>query len=219
MTEDPELVTVGDTTEGRKTEKAGKSLLRELVETVLLALVIFLLVRTFVQSFRVQGTSMEPTLHTNQFLLVSKVAYFHFDTNAPLRLLTGNNAIPPAVVYPFGKPAPGDIVVFEYPLDPSRDFIKRVIAVEGQRVEIKGGYVYVDGKPLHEPYIASRPAYTMPEIVVPAGTVFVLGDNRNSSSDSHQWGVLPLENIIGKAWLSYWPPSSWGFVATGAAGP
>ncbi len=193
--------------------------IKEGLETLILALLMFLLVRGVVQSFRVEGSSMEPTLHTNQFLLVNKVAYFHFDTNAPLRLLTGNATLPPNIVYPFGKPAPGDVVVFEYPLDPSRDYIKRVIAVEGQRVEVKNGYVYVDGQPLHEPYIFGRPSYTMPELVVPPGTVFVLGDNRNSSSDSHQWGVLPIENIIGKAWISYWPPSTWGLVPSGMAQP
>lgn len=202
-----------------KAPKAARSVLREVLETLLLALLMFLVVRGFVQSFRVEGSSMEPTLHTNQFLLVSKVAYFHFDANALARLLSGDANLPPNVIYPFGKPAPGDIVVFEYPLDPSRDYIKRVVAVEGQRVAVKNGYVYVDGQPLEEPYVASRPNYTMAELVVPPGTVFVLGDNRNSSSDSHQWGVLPLENIIGKAWLSYWPPSSWGLVPSGMAQP
>jgi signal peptidase I len=214
MAEDPETAVVNG-----RTGRDASGAIREVVQTLLLALVMFLIARGLVQSFRVEGTSMEPTLHTNQFLLVNKVAYLHFDINAPARLFTGNRSLPPKVVYPFGKPAPGDIVVFEYPLDPSRDYIKRIIAVEGQRVAVRNGTVYVDGQPLHEPYIASRPAYTMPELLVPQGTVFVLGDNRNTSSDSHQWGVLPVENIIGKAWLSYWPPSAWGVVPSGMAQP
>ena len=131
---------------------------------------------------------MEPTLRTNQYLLVNKVTYM------------------------VGEPKRGDVVVLKFPQDPRRDFIKRVIALPGEEVEVRGGTVFVDGKGLTEPYILSRPAYSYPKKKVPAGSYFVLGDNRNNSHDSHVWDWLPKEYIIGKAWVSYWPMDTWGTV-------
>ena len=166
--------------------KAG---LRDVLETALLTLVIFLAVRLAVQNFRVEGASMEPTLHTNQYLLVNKVSYL------------------------VGQPRRGDIVVLRFPLDPRRDFIKRIVGLPGEQVEVKGGSVYVNGQALVEPYILQRPAYTYPPTTLPPREYFVLGDNRNNSDDSHVWQGLPRGDIIGKAWVSYWPPSTWGVVS------
>ena len=165
-----------------------KAALRDILETALLTLVIFLAVRFGVQTFRVEGFSMEPTLHTNQYLLVNKVSYM------------------------VGEPKRGDVVVLRFPQDPRRDFIKRVIALPGEEVEVRGGVVYVDGKALTEPYILSRPAYQYTKKRVPPGSYFVLGDNRNNSHDSHVWDWCPKEYIIGKAWVSYWPMETWGVV-------
>jgi signal peptidase I len=166
--------------------KAG---IRDVLETALLTLVIFLAVRLAVQNFRVEGSSMEPTLHTNQYLLVNKVGYL------------------------VGQPHRGDIVVLRFPLDPRRDFIKRIVGLPGEQVEVKGGSVYVNGQALVEPYLLQRPAYTYPPTTLPSRQYFVLGDNRNNSDDSHVWNGLPRGDIIGKAWVSYWPPSTWGIVS------
>jgi len=145
-------------------------------------------VRFGVQTFRVEGFSMEPTLRTNQYLLVNKVSYM------------------------VGEPKRGDVVVLRFPLDPRRDFIKRVVALPGEDVEVRGGLVYINGHALTEPYILSKPAYSYPRKKVPPSSYFVLGDNRNNSHDSHVWDWAPKEYIIGKAWVSYWPMETWGTV-------
>ncbi|MFH1486281.1 MAG: signal peptidase I [Chloroflexota bacterium] len=187
-----------------------KSALREVLETVLLALVIFVLMRAVVQNFKVEGSSMEPNLHNEQYLLVNKVEYFaiemeHVTTILPIVQWEG-----PPLIYVFHPPQRGDVVVFRFPKEPSRDFIKRVIATPGERVEIESGKVYIDGMLLNEDFIAEGPHYTLKEQTVPTDHYFVLGDNRNNSSDSHVWGMVPRENIVGKAWLSYWPINRWG---------
>lgn len=164
------------------------ALFREALETITLTFLIFLLIRGVMQNFRIEGYSMEPTLHAGQYLIVNKI------------------------LYRLHPPERGDIIVFEYPKAPDRDFIKRVIGLPGEEVEIRNGKVYVNGIPLEENYISREPAYTYAKHTVGPDEVFVLGDNRNSSSDSHTWGMLPLKNIIGKAWVSYWPPKEWGLI-------
>lgn len=195
-----------------------KSSFGEIVETIILAAVIFFLVRSAVQTFRVEGRSMEPTLYTGQRLLVNKAAYWSFDANAILRYVPGHSAetAEPNHVYPLGEPKRGDVIVFRYPRDPNRDFIKRVIAEPGDTIAIREGTVYLNGQAVEEPYVKTAPRYDVPEQTVPPGQYFVLGDNRNSSSDSHVWGMVPRENIIGQALLCYWPPQQWGFLASTA---
>lgn len=191
-----------------------KAAFGEVVETIVLTAIIFLLVRSAVQNFKVEGRSMEPTLHTGQYLLINKTAYLSLDANAVVNSLLGRSdeVTTSNPVFPFGPPDRGDIIVFRYPVDPNRDFIKRVIGLPGERVEIMQGQVYINGQPLHEPYVKAAPLYDFPEQVVPANQYFVLGDNRNSSSDSHVWGMVPIENIIGRALLCYWPPQEWGML-------
>lgn len=167
--------------------------LREVLATLLLALLIFLGVQATLESREVEGLSMEPTLYTEQRVLVIKASYW------------------------FGDPQRGDVIIFHSPQDPSRTLIKRVIALPGEEVEIKDGQVYItdindDTFSLDEPYIKEEPNYTYGPRVVPEDEYFVLGDNRNHSTDSRSWGMLPRENIIGKAWLCYWPPSDWHFI-------
>jgi signal peptidase I len=175
-------------TEEQPTAQA-RSALREIVETVLFTLLIYVLVRTFLfENYRVVGRSMEPTLENDQFLVVSKLDYRLHD------------------------PRRGDIIVFRDPRADDRKLIKRVIGLPGEVVEITNGYVSIDGYPLDEPYIKSPGRYTEAAIAVPEGQYFVLGDNRNNSSDSHTWGTLAKTKIVGKAWLSYWPPSMWGLI-------
>lgn len=205
-------------------EKPARSSMRplliEILQTVLLTLIIFAGVRSVVQNFKVDGASMEPTLHTGQYLLINKVAYLRLE-GASLQLAERAGVAPqgPAGYYPFGGPERGDIVVFRYPGSPDRDFIKRVIALPGDTVQIERGRVYVNGVMQREDYIRALPTYSMPSQVVPDDNYFVLGDNRPNSSDSHIWGFVPQANMIGKAWVSYWPPNEWGVLANrGLAG-
>ncbi|MBN1956058.1 MAG: signal peptidase I [Anaerolineae bacterium] len=166
----------------------GQSPLRDLIETLVLTLVIFLIVNTLTGRFQVQGSSMEPALHNNQYLIVSKLSY---------RL---------------GEPQRGDIVVFRPPNGSGEDYVKRVIGLPGELVEVRGGDIWIDGYRLEEPYIEAPMPYTG-SWQLGAGEYFVLGDNRANSSDSHNWGVLLEDHFIGRAWISYWPPEHWGGVA------
>jgi signal peptidase I len=164
------------------------SVLRELIETLALTLIIFLLIRFAVQNFRIEGYSMEPNFHDGQFLIVNKLVY---------------------LLHP---PERGDVIVFIPPTNTSRDFIKRVIGLPGDRIEITNGRVYVNGALLDEPYPLNPGTYSAGPVTVPPGEYFVLGDNRNNSSDSHSWGSVPAKDIIGKAWVSYWPPQLMGLI-------
>jgi signal peptidase I len=135
------------------------------------------------QSFLVEGSSMYPTLNDRERLFVNKL------------------------VYRFREPRRGEIVVFRYPANPRKNFIKRVIGIPGDTVSIRGGQVFVNGVPLDEPYI-NEPMYgTYSGVVVPEDTVFVLGDNRNNSQDSRDRsvGFVPYMNIVGEAFVRYWP--------------
>ena len=195
----------------------GKSVLREMTETIVLTLLIFFAVRAVVQNFKVEGDSMLPSLHSEQYLLVNKGLYYRYDANFFNHIFDRN--APADMRYLFHGPQRGDIIVFEAPNEP-KDFIKRVIAVEGETVEVKpdmdpngdinrdcgGCGVYVNGVKLNEPYIRQTPDYTMEPTVIPPGHIFVLGDNRRNSSDSHVWGPLDINRIIGTAFVSYWGP-------------
>ncbi len=165
------------------------SVLRELAETILFTLLIYVLVRTFLlENYKVVGRSMEPTLEDKQYLVISKLSY---------RL---------------HEPQRGDIVVFRDPRDASRKLIKRVIGLPGEVVEIKGGNVFVNDQLLDEPYSETTIRYSQVPFPIPEGHYFVLGDNRNNSSDSHNWGTLPRQNIVGNAWFTWWPPRLWGTI-------
>ena len=188
-----------------------RSALRDVFETLILTVIIFLLVRSVVQNFKVEGQSMEPSLHNGQYLLINKAVYWRIGENVASRLFP--KAVPDGdAVYVFRGPQRGDIIVFRYPKDLSRDFIKRVIALPGDTVEIKEGHVYVNNSQLDEGYLTDQPHYSEAAQKIPPAQYFVLGDNRNASSDSHVWGLVPEENIIGKAWVTYWPVDQLGIV-------
>ncbi|MDO8567104.1 MAG: signal peptidase I [Dehalococcoidales bacterium] len=165
-----------------------KVFFREIVITLALALIIFFAVQSTVQTFVVVYSSMEPNFQEGQRLLVNKVGYF------------------------FGAPSRGDVIIFKAPGNRKGDFIKRVIGLPGDTVEVKSGGVYINGKRLSEPYIKDPPAYTLAPQKIPADNYFVLGDNRNNSDDSHAGFLVTRDSIIGKAWLSTWPPAKWGLV-------
>lgn len=196
-----------------------RGVVKELLETAIFILLVFFIVRGMVQNFKIEGSSMEPNLHSGQYILVNKLIYFHFDINAPLRLLPGNQDLEPRVVYPFRPPQRGDVVVFEYPRDIQKDYIKRVIGLPGDTILVRDGKVFVNDRELDEPYLQGTPTYCNGgsacgngPIVVPEGTIFVMGDNRTNSSDSREWNALPLDRVIGQAWVLYYPVSDWGVV-------
>lgn len=184
----------------------------ESVEVLLLALVMFAFVRSMGQNFVVDGGSMEPTFHNGEMLIVNKIVYRSFDVSW---LPWSDNSD----WRPFGSPEPGDVVVFQFPQNPSRDFIKRVIAVAGQTVEVRGGNLFVDGVLHPEPFLSQPPAYDYGPATVPPGQYFVLGDNRNNSYDSHAWGMLDHAFMIGRAEFRYWPPDRAGRVGNDDPSP
>lgn len=156
----------------------------DIIETLALAALLFLGINAISARVRVDGFSMLPTLEDGEFVLVSKINY------------------------QLGNVERGDIIVFHFPIDPEQELIKRVIGLPGDVVSVQNGAVAVNGQSLEETYIAAAPAYSG-EWVVPDGHLFVLGDNRNDSSDSHSWGYLPFDKVVGKAVIIYWPPPFW----------
>jgi signal peptidase I len=163
---------------------------------------------------------MEPNLDSGQMLLVNRQMYFHFDANDVLNILPFVDREGENIVYPLHPPQRGDIVVFEPPIGrTSKPYIKRVVGLPGETVALRDGGVYVDGELLQEPYIPGT-ATSWPngdpsrQVVVPPGHLFVLGDNRNNSTDSRSFGPISSESLIGRAWISYWPSDLAGILGT-----
>ena len=199
----------------REMKRVGRATI-ELAQTLLLAILIFLAVRAMAQNFRVEGASMEPGLHNGQYLLVNKAVYFQLNLGTLDKYLPFIDAASGEKRYVFHGPERGEVIVFEYPEDRSRDFIKRVIGVPGDTVRIADGKVYVkeagatEFVQISDDYI-NGDVTNCPRsngcdgILVPDGNYFVMGDNRGNSSDSRQWGFVPADHIIGRAMFTYWP--------------
>lgn len=174
------------------------SLIRDLLEAVVLAAVLFVALRIVIQNTVVDGPSMEPNFVDGQWVLVNKLSYRK------------------------AAPGRGDVIVFMAPDGSGKEFIKRVIALPGESVALRGGTVSVDGRPIDEPWLPRLDATSYGPYTVPPDTVFVLGDNRGRSNDSRSWdgrrgGALETSAIVGRVWLSVWPPDRWGAVS--AEGP
>lgn len=165
-------------------------LAREIIETLALTLIIFLVIHFTVQNYMVEGTSMRPSLNNNQFVLVNKLAYL------------------------FHAPERGDVIVFHWPTDTTKDLIKRVIGLPGDTIVTTIDTVQVNGVVLKEPYISAQVNPGGKTWVVPTNDYFVLGDNRPVSDDSRDWGYVPRSYIIGKAVLVYWPVNNWQIINT-----
>jgi signal peptidase I len=161
--------------------------LLDVLETLVLSVVLFVGINAVSARIRVDGESMVPTLTSGEYVIVSRLSYR------------------------IGTPQRGDIIVFHFPRDPKEEYIKRVIGLPGDEVQVMNGQVYINGQPLNESYLDVKMNYTG-TWRVPAGQLFVLGDNRNNSSDSHDWGTVPMDYVVGKAILVYWPPLDWGLV-------
>jgi signal peptidase I len=185
------------------------SLIREIVEAILLAIVVFVVIQTSIQNFRVEGSSMQPTLEGGQYLLVNKLVYLKLDQERLSRIIPFWKVDKSHRSFAVHPPQSGEVIVFHYPGDTSRDFVKRVVGVPGDRVEIRRGTVYVNGMPLDEPYITVPGTSDMNQLLLKEKEYFVLGDNRRGSNDSRSWGPVPEELILGKVWIVYWPLANW----------
>jgi len=193
------------------------SLLKEFTEALIMALIVFLLLQVSVQNFRVEGSSMSPTIKPGEYVTVNKLGYIKVDMARFSRLIPFWDASDKGEVLPFqpGGPDRGDVVVFRFPQDPSRNFVKRIIGLPGEQISIIHGATYIDGQLLDETYLKVKPRDENLEFE-PLGEdeYFVMGDNRPYSNDSRHWGenfAVPLDNIIGGKWLNYELPFDLGF--------
>jgi len=157
--------------------------LREIGIVIAIAIAIFVLLRVSLQGYTVRYSCMLPNIENGEWIMVSKAAYW------------------------FAEPERGEVVVFEPPTSSQFPYIKRIIALPGETVEVKDDQVFINGVPLEEDYVMEPPHYTMPAKTIPDNDYFVLGDNRNNSNDSHTGWTVPRENMIGEAWFVYWPPN------------
>lgn len=173
----------------------------KLLRDIVLIIAVFILLGVFVaQPVVVEGTSMLPQLHDGERLLVNKLVYYKFKSVS------------------WGHIERGDIVVFWFPNDPDKSYVKRVIGLPGETVEVRGGKVFINGTPLEEAYLDTEHNQTMPNIqpkLVDKHYFFVMGDNRDNSSDSRYWGLVPEKYVYGKAFFRYWKPSNIGFINHG----
>jgi signal peptidase I len=167
-----------------------KTFLREFLIEIILIVVLVTAWFTIIRTYEVFQTSMEPNFHEGERVIVFKAAYWGW----------------------VGQPQRGDVIVLKAPTDSREDFIKRIIALPGDTLEIVRGTVYINGEKISEPYVKNSFTYSYPKTTIPDGEYFVLGDNRDVSNDSHRWGPLPRANIIGKVFVIYWPPGNWGLV-------
>jgi signal peptidase I len=191
----------------------GRSFVREIIETLILTLVIFFAVRAMVLNYRVEGLSMAPSLQHGQYLLVNRAVYASLDGDLvrevwPDAPVTGDR------FYLFEPPQRGDIVVLWPPSSSDRPYIKRIIGLPGETVAVRDGVVTINGVPLDESYISMPAAYIMAPRKIGPNEYFVLGDNRNNSSDSHLFGTVPADHVVGRAWLTYWPAAQIGPLPT-----
>jgi len=169
-------------------------IVREILITLVISLVIYLALQVSIKSFKVFNISMLPTIQPGDHIILNKLAYL------------------------FGPPQRGDVIIFYSPRH-NEDLIKRVIAIPGDRVEVKKGKVFINDIALIETYILEQPRYTVFEKIIPPDSYFVLGDDRNNSDDSHGGWTVPGTNIIGKPWLLYWPPDRWRVIKSYSSYP
>ena len=191
--------------------------LKDFTEALILAVFIFLILQSSVQNFKVEGSSMVPSINPEEYVTINKLKYIKIDMARFSRLIPFWDASHTGEVFPFrpGGPQRGEIVVFRYPQDPSRNFVKRIIGLPGEKVSIINGVTHIDGDRLREPYLRVRPRNENAEYLrLGKDEYFVMGDNRPYSNDSRHWDenfAVPLENITGSKWLNYNLPVDLGF--------
>ena len=183
-----------------------KDFFNDLLETIAFTLLFFLVIQGSIRNYRVELSSMESTLYPKDRLIVNKLVYFRLDAARLDNILMPDNLFSSEEnFFFFHEPERGEIIVFKSPEQPDRDFVKRVVALPGETVALNDGTVFIDGIELEESYTVNKDTSNMRPILVPSNSYFVLGDNRNYSSDSRYWGAIHIKNIIGKVSLRYWP--------------
>jgi signal peptidase I len=165
------------------------NMLRDLIETMVLVAIAFLVVNALIGRFRIEQVSMQPNLHEGEYVIVDKVSYA------------------------FRHPERGEIVVLKNPNPGDADLIKRIIGLPGETIEVRSEAVYINGQPLTEPYVLQPMGTLYPPTTLQAGQYFVMGDHRGNSSDSRTFGARPANDIVGRAWIIYWPPTDWQVLA------
>ncbi|MFQ5872942.1 MAG: signal peptidase I [Dehalococcoidia bacterium] len=189
-----------------------KQTFSDVVKTLVLAAALFFVVQALLQNFEVFGASMEPSVQSGEHILVNKAAYLSLDLDRVSKFIPFYD--PEKELQLFGEPERGDVVVFKSPNPPPKRLIKRIVGLPGDTIEIRAGALYINGQRIEEPYTTGAADDSLSPRVVPEDHYFLLGDNRNQSNDSRNPEIGPVHrsNIVGKAWLSYWPLGDFGFV-------
>jgi len=182
---------------------------REIIEAVVLAAVVFMLLQVTVRNFKVDGSSMDPTLEDGQYLLVNRLVYLRVELDRLAKIVPFWTADEGSSRHAIHAPKRGEVIVFEFPdsnpNNPKKDFVKRVVGLPGETMRMFDGKVFVNEEVLDEPYLSQKDHSNASEVTLGEGEYYVLGDNRTHSNDSRSWGAVPEANIRGKVWIVYWP--------------
>ena len=182
---------------------------REIIEAVVLATVVFMLLQVTVRNFKVDGSSMDPTLEDGQYLLVNRLVYLRVELDRLAKIVPFWKAGEGLSRHAIHAPKRGEVIVFEFPdsnpNNPRKDFVKRVVGLPGETMRMFDGKVFVNEEVLDEPYLSQKDHSNVSEVILGEGEYYVLGDNRTHSNDSRSWGAVPEANIRGKVWMVYWP--------------
>ena len=186
-----------------------KRSLLDVVKALALAAVFFFVVQAVLQNYQVLGQSMEPNLHSGQHVIVNKAAYMSLDVDRLSKFIPFYEVDEEAELHLFGEPERGDVVVIRSPQELAKRLVKRIVALPGDSLEIEDGILKINGRSISEPYVLGN-TRDRDESTIPEGHYFVLGDNRSRSNDSNSFGPVHESQIVGKAWLAYWPPGDFG---------
>lgn len=182
---------------------------REIIEAVVLAAVVFMLLQVTVRNFKVDGSSMDPTLEDGQYLLVNRLVYLRVELDRLAKIVPFWKAGEGSSRHAIHAPKRGEVIVFEFPdsnpNNPRKDFVKRVVGLPGETMRMFDGKVFVNEEVLNEPYLSHKDHSNASKVTLGEGEYYVLGDNRAHSNDSRSWGAVPEANIRGKVWMVYWP--------------
>lgn len=182
---------------------------REIIEAVVLAAVVFMLLQVTVRNFKVDGSSMDPTLEDGQYLLVNRLVYLRVELDRLAKIVPFWTAGEGSSRHAIHAPKRGEVIVFEFPdsnpNNPKKDFVKRVVGLPGETMRMFDGKVFVNEEVLNEPYLSHKDHSNASKVTLGEGEYYVLGDNRTHSNDSRSWGAVPEANIRGKVWMVYWP--------------
>ena len=182
---------------------------REIIEAVILAAMVFMLLQVTVRNFKVDGSSMDPTLEDGQYLLVNRLVYLRVELDRLAKIVPFWPAGEGSSRHAIHAPKRGEVIVFEFPdsnpNNPKKDFVKRVVGLPGETMRMFDGKVFVNEEVLNEPYLSHKDHSNASKVTLGEGEYYVLGDNRTHSNDSRSWGAVPEANIRGKVWMVYWP--------------